>query len=391
MGDVPARILIVDDDARSRAVACSLLRGASNAFEFASSGAEALEIARRWQPDLLLLDVMMPDEDGFEVCRRIRADPETSELRVFILTALDDSASRLAAFEAGADDFVTKPLPRAETLARVQAIAKLNRYRALVRRRREMGAVLPPREGPAPSPLPIEQSLDEALGKLRLWFQPIVTRGPGGTRVLAHEALVRTSGATLAQPAELFAAARALGQLEALSLAVRRRLAAAAEAHPGETFFFNVNVEELADDSLLSAGDVLSPWASRIVVEVTEREPVAAVRDYPHRIRALRRRGFRIAVDDLGAGYSSLESLVVVEPEFVKLDRSIVSGLDRDPRRRAIVQSIVRLSGELGIETIAEGVESAAEADVLSALGCRHLQGFLFGRPSPDLLRGEIG
>ena len=182
MGDVPARILIVDDDARSRAVACSLLRGASNAFEFASSGAEALEIARRWQPDLLLLDVMMPDEDGFEVCRRIRADPETSELRVFILTALDDSASRLAAFEAGADDFVTKPVPRVETLARIQAIARLNRYRALVRRRREMGAVLPPREGPPPTPLPIERTLDEALERLTLWFQPIVTPGPGGRR-----------------------------------------------------------------------------------------------------------------------------------------------------------------------------------------------------------------
>jgi EAL domain-containing protein (putative c-di-GMP-specific phosphodiesterase class I) len=389
MGDVPARILIVDDDARSRAVACSLLRGASNSFEFASSGAEALEIARQWQPDLLLLDVMMPEEDGFEICRRLRADPGTAELRVFMLTALDDSASRLAAFEAGADDFITKPVPRVETLARIQAIARLNRYRALVRRRREMGSVLPPREGPPPTPLTIERTLDEALEKLTLWFQPIVTPTEAGMRVLAHEALVRTAGATLAQPAELFAAARALGQLEALSLAVRKRLAAKAEAHPEATFFFNVNVEELADDSLLAATDVLAPCASRIVVEITEREPVDSIRDYHHRIRTLRRRGFRIAVDDLGAGYSSLESLVVVEPDFVKLDRSIVSGIDHDSRRRAIVQSIARLARELGIETIAEGVETEAEARVLAALGCPHLQGYHFGRPSPDLVPGE--
>ena len=384
MGDIPARILIVDDDARSRSVASSLLRGTSNSFEFASSGAEALEISRRWVPDLVLLDVMMPEEDGFEVCRRLRADPETSSLRVFMLTALDDSPSRLAAFEAGADDFITKPVPRLETLARIQGIARLNRYRDLARSRREMGSVLAPAEGTPATPLEIERTLSEALEGLSLWYQPIVTLSAGGTRVLAHEALVRTSNATLAEPAELFAAARAVGQLEVLSLAVRRCLAARAEAGPDATFFFNVNAEELADESLFSAGDVLSPWASRIVVEITERELVSSIRDFHHRIRALRRRGFRIAVDDLGAGYSSLESLVLIEPEFVKLDRSIIAGIDRDPRRRAIVQSIVGLARELGIEMIAEGVENAAECGVLADLGCRHMQGFFFGRPGPD-------
>jgi len=391
MGDVPARILIVDDDARSRAVACSLLRGASNSFEFASSGAEATEIARRWTPDLVLLDVMMPEEDGFEVCRRLRADPETSDLRVFMLTALDDSASRLVAFEAGADDFITKPLPRVEMLARIQGIARLNRFRELVRSRREMGSFLPPPGDRPAAPLEVERTLAEALESLTLWYQPIVTPTSGGTRVLAHEALVRTSSATLAQPAELFSAARALGKLEALSLAVRRCLAAQAQARPDATFFFNVNAVELGDETLSSAGDILAPWASRIVVEITEREPVASVRDFHHRVRALRRRGFRIAVDDLGAGYSSLESLVVVEPDFVKLDRSIVSGIDHDPRRRAIVQSIVRLARELGIETIAEGVEAEDEARVLLELGCQHLQGYLFGRPGPELLPEAAG
>jgi len=388
MPEIPARVLIVDDDDRSRAVASSLLRGKSNHVDFAASATEALEIARQWRPDLILLDVMMPDVDGFEACRRIRADPELADIRVFMLTALDDSASRLTAFEAGADDFITKPLDRVETLARIQGIARLNRYRDFVRHRREIRLADGKADESAPPILEVEHTLEEAVETMTLWFQPVFMRAPGFTGVFAHEALIRTANEILTHPAALLSAARNLGQMEQVSLAVRRLLAAAADEHPRATFFLNVNAAEFFDDSLYADDDVLAPFATRVILEITEREPVVSVSELKRRITALRRRGYRIAIDDLGAGFSSLESLVLVEPDFVKLEGRIIQGLDRDSRQRTVVATLITLARELGIEIVAEGVETAEERRALEKLGFRYLQGYYHGRPGPELSEG---
>jgi EAL domain-containing protein (putative c-di-GMP-specific phosphodiesterase class I) len=104
------------------------------------------------------------------------------------------------------------------------------------------------------------------------------------------------------------------------------------------------------------------------------------------RIDALRRQGFRIAVDDLGAGYAGLTCIADLAPDVVKVDMSLVRGLDRDPMRRRLVRAITDLSVELGIRTVAEGVETAAERDALEAMGCDLMQGFLFARPAPGFV-----
>ncbi len=101
----------------------------------ASDGPEALVKAAELTPDLILLDVMMPDMDGFEVCRRLRNDPFLAEVPIIIVTALDDSAAYLRGLELGADDFVTKPFNRVELQARVRTITRLNRYRRLLSER----------------------------------------------------------------------------------------------------------------------------------------------------------------------------------------------------------------------------------------------------------------
>ncbi len=129
-----ASILIVDDEAAGRATMESILAGLGTDLHLASNGAEALEMAAAHPPDLVLLDVMMPGMDGFDVCRRLRADPVLAELPIIIATALDDRNSKLMGLEAGADDFVTKPIDRIELIARVQTILRLNRYRKLVSR-----------------------------------------------------------------------------------------------------------------------------------------------------------------------------------------------------------------------------------------------------------------
>jgi signal transduction histidine kinase len=128
-------VLIVDDDATARETLVAMLEGENYELELARDGIQALQKLEQIQPDLILLDVMMPGMDGFEVCRRIRATPLLAELPIILLTALDDHDSLLKGIESGADDFLSKPADRRELTARVRTITRLNRYRTLVEQR----------------------------------------------------------------------------------------------------------------------------------------------------------------------------------------------------------------------------------------------------------------
>lgn len=125
-------VLIVDDDEREREVIKVLLSPENYRLAFAQNGFEALQQAASLKPDLILLDVMMPEIDGFKVCQQLRAEPELAEIPVILLTALEDRETRLQGLEIGADDFISKPFDQVELLTRVRAILRLNRYRHLV-------------------------------------------------------------------------------------------------------------------------------------------------------------------------------------------------------------------------------------------------------------------
>ncbi|NTV62920.1 MAG: response regulator, partial [Oscillochloris sp.] len=125
-------VLIVDDNPLGREALSELLQGHGYQLAFAADGPEALIQAAALTPDLILLDVMMPGMDGFEVCRRLRTDPTLAEVPVVMVTALDDRDSRLRGIESGADDIITKPFNRAELRARVKTITRLNRYHRLL-------------------------------------------------------------------------------------------------------------------------------------------------------------------------------------------------------------------------------------------------------------------
>ncbi|MCP4542265.1 MAG: GAF domain-containing protein [Chloroflexi bacterium] len=124
-------ILITDDELASRTLLKMLLSREGYNLAFASNGAEAIAKATEAPPDLILLDIMMPGMDGFEVCRRLRADPLLSTVPIVIVTALDDRNSRSKGIEAGADGFVSKPFDHIELQERVRTIVRLNRYRLL--------------------------------------------------------------------------------------------------------------------------------------------------------------------------------------------------------------------------------------------------------------------
>ena len=128
-------ILIVDDDSGARDTLEALLAPEGYHLSLACNGVEALEKAKKLTPSLILLDVMMPEMDGFEVCRRLRSIPLLAEVPVIMVTALDDRDSRLQGIEAGADDFISKPFDFNELRARVRTVVRLDRYRRLLQER----------------------------------------------------------------------------------------------------------------------------------------------------------------------------------------------------------------------------------------------------------------
>ncbi|MFT5434089.1 MAG: EAL domain-containing protein (putative c-di-GMP-specific phosphodiesterase class I) [Myxococcota bacterium] len=386
---VAARVLLVDDDERTLRAMSAQLKRPENSIRTASSGLDALAVAREWRPDVILLDVMMPGVDGFEVCRRLRAEPEISDCRVFFASALDDRDSRLEGFEAGADDFLTKPLDREETLIRIEGIAKINRHRALIMRHRalstlEQAYAMPPSVAHGLTREELGRAYDMAVGSLELFVQPIVEIGPDGQeRIIAQEALMRTRrGELLPDPLSLLAAAARLDRLAEVGRTVRRLATKLFEDLPADQLLFvNTSSSELLDESFYDPTLPLAAHAHRVVLELTEREPLEKLPDVRARVALLRQHGFRFAVDDLGGGYSSLNTLAVLEPEFVKLDRVLVQGVADGSIRGKIIGSIVGLCSDLGVRLIAEGVETASERDALAKLGCRLQQGYHFARP----------
>jgi len=133
-----ASILVADDEPVARELINNYLARDGHKLHMATNGIECLRMARELLPDLILLDVMMPRMDGLETCQQIRADPLLAEVPVLIISTLDDRNSRLNGIQAGADDFLTKPIDSLELRVRVGSIVRLNRYRKLHESRREL-------------------------------------------------------------------------------------------------------------------------------------------------------------------------------------------------------------------------------------------------------------
>jgi len=223
---------------------------------------------------------------------------------------------------------------------------------------------------------------DCALEKLWMAYQPIVRWSERTTH--AFEALVRSDEASLARPDQLFQAAEQLHRVQELGRVIRGKVAVSARSAPeGAMIFVNLHASDLADDELYARSAPLAPLAHRIVFEITERASLDRVKDIKERVTELRSLGYRIAVDDLGAGYAALSSLASLQPEVVKLDMSLVRGVDKEPIKQRLVASLQTLGGPLGITVVAEGVETESERDTLISVGCDLFQGFLFAKPGP--------
>jgi two-component system, OmpR family, alkaline phosphatase synthesis response regulator PhoP len=124
MGTMPMRVLVVEDDLDIQQLVARYLRKAGFEVEVAASGRDALRLIGERPPDLLVLDLMLPEVDGIEICRRVRATQQTAELPIVMLTARAEEADRIAGLEIGADDYISKPFSPNELVARVRALLR---------------------------------------------------------------------------------------------------------------------------------------------------------------------------------------------------------------------------------------------------------------------------
>jgi EAL domain-containing protein (putative c-di-GMP-specific phosphodiesterase class I) len=206
--------------------------------------------------------------------------------------------------------------------------------------------------------------------------------------VFGYEALVRSDEPALAGPSDLFAAAERLGRLNDLGRSIRERVARIAPLAPtGCRLFVNIHSHDFGDVDLFSPWAPLSAIAPSVVLEVTQCSSPDWVERLQSRLQKLRRLGFQIAIDDMGSGHTGLSAFSQIEPEIVKLDMSLVRGIDTSSRKRSVVRSMLELAGrDLGMLAICEGVETAAERDTLGSLGADLLQGYLFAKPSREFV-----
>jgi EAL domain-containing protein (putative c-di-GMP-specific phosphodiesterase class I) len=222
--------------------------------------------------------------------------------------------------------------------------------------------------------------LDRALSSLWIAYQPIVTAATGS--LFGYEALLRTDDPELPDPGAVLDAAEALGRVYDVGCAVRDKAPEPMQSLPAPALLFvNLHPTDLTDEALTAPFAPLTRIAQRVVLEITERSSLALIDDIPARLAQLRELGFRIAIDDLGVGYSSLASFAKLEPEFVKLDMSLVRDVHKHPMKKKLVRSMTALCKDMGITVVAEGIEVIEEREVIVELGCDLLQGFLLAEP----------
>lgn len=225
--------------------------------------------------------------------------------------------------------------------------------------------------------------------RLESAYQPIV-HAADPSRIFAQEALLRgraPDGAIIG-PGAMFDAARAGGLLFQLDLAARRAAIRGAIRHGiPHSVFINFTPTAIYDPSTclrttVRAIDEGGIEHDRIVFEVIESERAADVGHLQRILAFYREAGFRVALDDIGSGYSSLNLLHQLRPDFVKLDMNLVRGVHADPYKALVAAKLLELAAALGIETVAEGVETEEELAWVREHGATYVQGYLVARPS---------
>ena len=380
----PHSVLVADDDPAVRATLEAVVASAAGLEVVARAGdaAEAITLAGRHLPDVAIVDFRMPGGGAWAAEEIARVSPGT---RMLALSAHSDKAAVLEMLRAGVAGYLVKGASAGEVL---DAIARLLRGESVLSCEvtadvvHELADQLERR------------SIGEEVGRTRLKriaaalepgaismvFQPIVelhSRQPVG-----YEALARFAVEPIRSPDVWFSEARAAGlgdQLEAAALRVA--LASLPRVAAGSFLSVNIDPDSLGNDDVLEVLEDAD--LERVVLELTEHTSVSDYDALERALQRLRARGLRVAVDDAGSGFSNLRHVLRLAPDLLKIDRSVIHGIEGDPGARALTASLLAFATELGIVVVAEGIENEATAAALEGLGIAWGQGYALGMPEP--------
>jgi EAL domain-containing protein (putative c-di-GMP-specific phosphodiesterase class I)/DNA-binding NarL/FixJ family response regulator len=366
------RVLLVDDEPLIIRAMRRALEGAGYAVTTAEDGSEAAKHLSESSFDVVVSDISMPTMTGIELLRRVRQ--RDLDLPVVLMTGSPAVPTATQAISLGVLGYLIKPVSPSEMITMVDRAVQIYR---LAKVKREALRYLDTANGDRSV---LEQDFATALDSAWMAYQPIISWSE--KRIIAFEALVRPTHAALPNPGALIHAAEQLGRVQQMGRRLRDVVAIrmAEETAPPD-IFVNLHGLDLIDELLLSPDALLTKLAKHVVLEVTERASLEEVKDLSVRIKRLRALGFRIALDDLGAGYSGLTLFAQLQPEIVKIDMSLIRDIDREPTKKRLVRSMIDLCRDMGIKVVCEGVETLAERDTLVEIGGDLFQGFYFARP----------
>lgn len=346
----------------------------------AADADEAIALAEQERPDVALVDVKMPAGGGARAAREIqRISPHT---RVIALSAFEDRPTVLEMLRAGAVGYLVKGTAADEIVGSIRKVAGGGTSLShevvesvvdeLTSQLRKEEIVLEARAARA-------DEIHRFLGGegLSMAFQPIVDLETW--TVAGYEALARFRSFPMRGPDEWFAEAMALELGVQLELAAIRQAMAALPQLPPTTYL-SVNASHRAASSS-ELRSLLESGSDRIVVEITEHEPIDDYELLTTALAGLRAGGIRIAIDDAGAGYASLRHALQLAPDIVKVDISLTRDIDSDRGRRALASALISFADEMGMTIVAEGIETEAELKTLRELGVRFGQGYYLAEP----------
>ena len=368
------RVLIVDDEPTQIRSIGRVLKARGYEVESASNGREASQRLEQGTFDVVLSDIAMPGMDGIQLLQVVRQ--QSFDVPVVLITGEPAVSTAVKALEYGAFHYLTKPIEVPDLEEVIDKAVCLRRMTVMKRQAAELLGNPIERDDTKR----LAANFERCLESLWIAYQPILHAD--SRAVYGHEALLRSGEPSLPHPGAVLEAAERLGTLEILGRTIRDRATGPILATPeAGNLFVNLHTTDLLDAELLSKTAPLSQIASRVVLEITERASLEKVKDVRSRVAALREMGFRIAVDDLGAGYAGLTSFALLEPEIVKFDMTLVRDVHQSATKQKLIRSMAELCHDMGMLVVGEGVETAAERDMLVELGCDLLQGYLFAKP----------
>jgi EAL domain-containing protein (putative c-di-GMP-specific phosphodiesterase class I)/ActR/RegA family two-component response regulator len=371
--------LVVDDQPELVKITRRFLASAGIDSVGCHDGIEALQILKGTRFDAIISDVSMPNMGGVELVRALRKHDQ--DIPVIMVTADPSVESAIEAMEHGVYRYLTKPVS-AQRL--IEVASKAIHLSWLARAKDELFAELGGSKGTHSDRLGLEAAFESAMSSLWPAFQPIVSAH--SRSVFGYEALLRTNESSLPHPGAVLDAAERLEQLPRVFRTMRDRTCEVFKSGDHTwNLFLNLHPMDLNDLGLLDPKSLVFQCAKHIVLEITERATLDRVVDVRGRIDRLRAAGYRIAIDDLGAGYAGLNSFASLEPEFVKFDMALVRGIDKSSVRQRLMRVMTNLCHDMGMQVVAEGIETVEEQNTVIELGCDLLQGYLLGRPAREL------